>query len=69
MIHVALCGSGVTHVALCGSGGSKFQNMAVVVRAGEALKDTVKNQWSGAHRKPKKKPPHEKYMYACAILQ
>ena len=42
MIHVALCGPGVTYVALCGSDGSKFQNMVVVMWAGEALKDTVK---------------------------
>ena len=29
----------MTHVALCGSGRSKIQNMAVVMWAGEALKD------------------------------
>ena len=53
MIHVALCGSGVTHVALCGSGGSKFQNMAVVVWAGEALKDTVKKSVEWCAQKTK----------------
>ena len=52
-------------VALCGSGGSKIQNMAVVVWAGEALKD---KQVSGVVR-TKNKPPYERCMYACAIIQ
>ena len=54
----------MTNVALCGSGGPKIQNMAVVVWAGEALKD---KNISGVVR-TKNKLPYEKYMYACAII-
>ena len=57
----------MTHVALCGYGRSKIQNMAVVMWAGEALKDKKAN--AVVRTKAKNKPPYERYMYVCAIMQ